>query len=160
MYKWIDFYGLSAGLNLLVSNYSDNFPLLTNISLPSSILSISNFRFHRLTTHMNAGHITRIAFSDPFKINKHQLEPGGGGAIRLREPYRMLSELIKSIHTNIVVDLTGADDAERDERIKWAIDPSLTFSCLGRTPQISDGSEYTTITMHRRTYCNTIRVLI
>ena len=62
MFKWREFYGLSAGLKLVMSNHEGRFPLLKNISLPSSFWSLPPHQFSGFMRYINSDHITNISF--------------------------------------------------------------------------------------------------
>ena len=158
MYKWIDFYGFSAGLKLAMCNAGGRFPLLRTISLPSSFWSLMPHEFGGFVLYLNSKHITTIGFSDPFKLNQaSKLGEAYGHFAHLPKPKYGLHYLIVSLLQDMVIDIRGGDDAERAARIEWAM--TIATSSVIQPILRSDGAEYTTITMHKL-YNGTVRVLI
>ena len=154
--KWKQWYGFSAGICLLMSNDADRFPLLKSLSMPSSFWSLTWFDFRRFVIYLNSNHITTIRVSDPFKLNKRPFKPAAGGA-PIQKTKIGLHYLIAELVHDMVIDIRGADEAERAKRIQWAME--ITTSSVIQPIQRSDGAGYTTITMDKKSNC-TVQVLI
>jgi hypothetical protein len=155
MYKWREFYGFSAGLKLVLWNAGGRFPLLKSISLPSSFWSLMPHEFGGFVLYINSQHITTIRFSDPFKLNKRPMKAVMNGA-PVPKPKYGLHYLIVTLVQDMVIDIRGANEAERAERIQWAM--QIITSSVIKPITRSDG-EYTTITLHKSHKC-TVQVLI
>ena len=156
MHKWNQIYGFPAGLKLCMCNSEGRFPLLKSLSLPSSFWSLTWHEFGRFVVYLNSNHITTIRVSDPFKLNKRPFKPAAGGA-PIQKTKIGLHYLIAELVHDMVIDIRGADEAERAKRIQWAME--ITTSSVIQPIQRSDGAGYTTITMDKKSNC-TVQVLI
>lgn len=159
MYKWREFYGFPAGLKLAMSNDTGRFPLLKSISLPSSFWSLMPHEFGGFVLHLNTKHVTNIGFSDPFKLDQGPSRPaeGYGHFTYLPKPKYGLHYLIATLDNDMVIDIRGGDDAERAERIQWAMD--ITTSGVQLPVLRADGQDHTTITLHKKD-SSTVKLLI
>ena len=156
MFKWVEFYGFSAGLKLALSNDRNRFPLLKSIALPSSFWSLMPHQFGGFVLSINSQHITNIRFSDPFKLNQRPFKPVLHG-IPIPKPKHALHYLLATLVQDMLIDLRGADDAERATRIDFFT--QIITSSVIQPVLRSDGPEYTTITLHKSYNC-IVQVLI
>jgi hypothetical protein len=159
MFKWQDDDGLSLDFKrIMVGAHND---LLKSIYMPSSFWCLSTQKFCDFFPSLNANHITLIGFSDAFKLKKAPTTRTAGHVRKLCAPCRMLHVLLVTLIRDMVIDLRGGDDAEREVRIEWAMVNPVTSGPNGlREPnQRSDGGGYTTITM-RKINGATLQVLI
>jgi hypothetical protein len=161
MFKWQDDDGFSIDVKKVMNNHHDQYAVLKSIYLPSSFWSLPPQKFGAFLTFLNVGHITHIGFSDAFKIKRRPYTRTGGLVTKLHAPCRMLHVLLAHLIRDMVIDLRGGDDAEREARIEWAMVNPVTSGPNGlREPnQRSDGGGYTTITM-RKINGATLQVLI
>ena len=162
MFKWREFYGFSAGLKLAMSNDGNRFPLLKSISLPSSFWSLKPHQIAGFIYHINSKHITKIGFSDPFKLNQTLSKPTVRGVpigegVPIPKPRYGIHYLIADLIQDMVIDLRGGGNVERAVRIQFAM--QIMTSSLVQPIQRSDGGGYTTITIHKLGNC-TVQVLI
>lgn len=157
-FKWSDAMGFSMGLKRVMANHKDWFPLLKKIALPSSFWSLSPRDLKPFLKAVNANHITHIGFSDAFELNEGESANLGGIIVTLPAAYLALFLLIVSLKRDVVIDMRGADDAEREERIEWAMaSPQASF--LAMPNERSDGEGWTTVTIRKRNHA-TVQVLI
>ena len=70
---------------------------------------------------LNANHITHIGISDTFQLKKGPTTQTGGGVVKLQSPRRLLHALLVTLITDMVIDLRGADNAERAGDIQWVM---------------------------------------
>jgi hypothetical protein len=158
MFKWNDAGGISLDFQrTMVGCYND---VLKSMYLPSSFWCLSTHKFCDFIPSLNANHITLIGFSDAFQLKKAPTTRTAGHG-KLCAPCHMLHVLLVSLIRDMVIDLRGGDDAEREVRIEWAMVNPVTSGSNGlREPnQRSDGGGYTTITM-RKINGATLQVLI
>jgi hypothetical protein len=159
MFKWNDADGISLDFKrIMVGHYNH---VLKSIYLPSSFWCLSTQKFCDFLPSLNANHITLIGFSDAFQLKKAPTTRTAGHVRKLRAPCHMLHVLLVNLIRDMVIDLRGGDDAEREARIEWAMVNHVTSGSNGlREPnQRSDGGGYTTITM-RKINGATLQVLI
>jgi hypothetical protein len=70
---------------------------------------------------LNANHITHIGISDVIQLKKGPTAQTGGGVVKLQSPRRVLHALLVTLITDMVIDLRGADNAERARDIQWVM---------------------------------------
>jgi hypothetical protein len=164
MLKWSDRFGFSLGLKRVMSNHKDWFPLLKKIALPISFWSLRPHGLNRfieavnVVNAANVNHITHIGFSDAFELKEGASANLGGMIVTLPAPYLALHLVIVGLKRNVVIDMRGAADAEREVRLAWAMhSPQSSF--LRMPNERSDGEGYTTVTMRKKNDC-TVQVLI
>jgi len=76
----------------------------------------------------------------------------------LPSPYMALDFVIEGLERDLVIDMRGADEDEREVRLEWAMNsPQADF--LHVPNERSDGEEYTTVTIRKKNDC-TLQVLI
>jgi hypothetical protein len=156
MHKWLQFYGFSAGLKLVMCNAGGRFPLLRSLSLPSSFWSLMWREFGKFVLYLNSKHITTIRFSDPFKLKERSSKYAAGGVL-IQKPKYGLHYLIASLINDMVIDIRGGDDAERAERIAWAM--QITISGAAQPVLQADCEGHTVIIMHKKDG-STVKLLI
>lgn len=158
LFKWTDAMGFSMGLKRVMTNHKDWFPLLKKIALPSSFWSLHPGDLKSFIAAVNANHITHIGFSDAFELKERMSANMGGVIVTLPAAYLALFLLIVGLKRDVVIDMRGGDDAEREVRIEWAMgSPQASF--LAMPNERSDGEGCTTVTM-RKINNATVQVLI
>ncbi len=135
--------------------------MFSRASTCPAVLVLSTQKFCDFLPSLNANHITLIGFSDAFQLKKAPTTRTAGHVRKLCTPCSMLHVLLANLIRDMVIDLRGGDDAEREARIEWAMVNPVTSGPNGlREPnQRSDGGGYTTITM-RKINGATLQVLI
>jgi len=155
MHKWITDYGFSTALKLVMCNAGDRFPLLRSLSLPNSFWSLLWHEFGKFVTYLNTKHITTIRFSDSFKLKERPWKFFCG--VPVQKPKYGLHYLIASLDSDMVIDIRGGDEAERAERIAWAM--QITTSGVAQPIRRVDAEDHTVILIHKKNG-STVKLLI
>lgn len=157
-FKWADPLGFPRGMQRVMLNHKGWFPDLKKIAMPSSFWTLRPAYLAVFRQALNTNHITHFGFSDAFELNDVVSANMGGVIVMLPSPYMALDFVIEGLERDLVIDMRGADEAEREVRLEWAMNsPQADF--LHVPNERSDGEEYTTVTIRKKNDC-TLQVLI
>jgi hypothetical protein len=130
-------------------NHKNWFPDLKKIAMPNSFWSLRPAFLANFTSALNTNHITHIGFSDEFELNEMMSANMGGVIVMLPAPYMALHLVIVGLERDLVIDMRGGDDTEREVRLEWAMNsPQADF--LRMPNERSDGEDYTTVTIRKK----------